>query len=111
MVHHSRTGALDILLNRRRDDPALQAFVELVLGPLLAHDAEHHTGLLTVARACVAHPTNRKRAASSCHLSRSVFYQRMQVIEELLGADLNDGRNLAALHVALVAYGQRLNPV
>jgi purine catabolism regulator len=44
-------------------------------------------------------------------LSRSVFYQRIQKIEDLLGADLNDGRTLAALHVALVAFGQRADPV
>ena len=110
VVHRSRTGALDMLLNRSRTDPVLQGFVERVLGPLIAHDAEHHTGLLAVAGACVRYPTNRKRAADASHLSRSVFYQRMQVIEELLDADLNDGRTLAALHVALVAYGQRLNP-
>jgi purine catabolism regulator len=99
-----------MLLNRKRSDPAVQAFVERVLGPLLAHDAEHQTGLLAVARACVEHPTNRKRAAAACHMSRSVFYQRLQLIEQLLGEDLDDGHTLAALHVALVAYGQRANP-
>jgi purine catabolism regulator len=107
VVHRSRTGALDMLLNRKRSDPAVQAFVERVLGPLLEHDADHQTGLVAVARACVEHPTNRKRAAAACHLSRSVFYQRLHVIEGLLDADLDDGHTLAALHVALVAYGQR----
>jgi purine catabolism regulator len=111
VVYRSRTAALDMLLNRKRSDPAVQQFVERVLGPLLAHDAEHHTGLLAVARACVEHPTNRRRAAAACHMSRSVFYQRLQVIEDLLGERLDDGHTLAALHVALVAYGQRANPV
>ena len=46
------------------------------------------------------------RVAASGHLSRSVFYQRQQLIKSLLDADLDDGRTLAALHVALVAYGQ-----
>lgn len=110
VIRRSRTGALDLLLSRRRDDPDVQAFVERVLGPLLAHDARHRTDLLTVARAYVQHPTNRKRAAAACHLSRSVFYQRLHVIEQLLDVDLDDGRTLAAIHVALVAYGQRLNP-
>src|SRR4051812_3996798 len=107
VVHRSRTGALDMLLNRKRSDPAVQGFVERVLGPLLQHDADHRTELLAVARACVEHPTNRKRAAAACHMSRSVFYQRLHLIESLLEADLDDGRTLAALHVALVAYGQR----
>lgn len=110
VVHRSRPGALDVLLSRRRTDPELQLFVERVLGPLLEHDAtRQHGGLIEVARACAQHPTNRKRAAAACHLSRSVFYQRIKVIEELLNADLDDGRTLAALHVALVAYGQRLD--
>jgi purine catabolism regulator len=110
VVHRSRPGALDVLLSRRRTDPGLQAFVERVIGPLLEHDAAGKSDLLAVALACVQHPTNRKRAAAACHLSRSVFYQRIQVIEDLLDADLDDGRTLAALHVALVAYGQRLDP-
>ena len=110
VVRRSRTGALDMLLSRKRNDPDVQAFVERILGPLLTHDARHGTDLLTVARACAQHPTNRKRAAASCHLSRSVFYQRLQVIEQLLDVDLNEGRTLAAMHVALVAYGQRLDP-
>ena len=46
------------------------------------------------------------RVAASGHLSRSVFYQRQQLIEGLLDADLDDGHTLAALHVALVADGQ-----
>ena len=111
VVYRSRTGALDMFLSRKRSDPAVQAFVERVLGPLLTHDAEHQGDLLEVARACVQHPTNRKRAAGACHLSRSVFYQRMRKIEELLDADLDEGRTLATLHVALVAYGQRSNPL
>jgi purine catabolism regulator len=109
VVHRSRPGSLDVLLSRRRTDPGLQAFVERVLGPLLEHDAARRSDLLAVARACVQHPTNRKRAAAACHLSRSVFYQRIKVIEDLLDADLDDGPTLAALHVALVAYGQRLD--
>jgi purine catabolism regulator len=110
VIRRSRTGALDMLLNRKRNDPDVQVFVERILGPLLAHDARHGTDLLTVVRACVQHPTNRKRAAASCHLSRSVFYQRMQIIEQVLDVDLDDGRTVAAIHVALVAYGQRMNP-
>ncbi len=110
VVYRSRTGALDLLLHQKRHDPAVQSFVERVLGPLLEHDAEHGTDLVAVVRACVQHPTNRKRAAAASHLSRSVFYQRLQVIERLLDADLDDGHTLAALHVALVAYGQRPSP-
>ncbi|MBU4464507.1 MAG: helix-turn-helix domain-containing protein, partial [Actinobacteria bacterium] len=41
-------------------------------------------------------------AATASHLSRSVFYQRLALIEELLGVDLGDGETQAALHVAVL---------
>ncbi|HYP73867.1 MAG TPA: helix-turn-helix domain-containing protein, partial [Microbacterium sp.] len=34
--------------------------------------------------------------------SRSVFYQRIALIQELLGVDLDDGEVLTALHLALL---------
>ena len=52
------------------------------------------------------HPGNRTAAASSSHLSRSVFYQRLTLIADLLGADLDDGETLSALHLALLAHGR-----
>ncbi|UYM03563.1 PucR family transcriptional regulator [Solicola gregarius] len=106
-VHHTKRAALALLLYGRRSDPALQEFVERVLGPLLAYDAEHGGDLVAVARAYVDHPTNRKRAAAACHLSRSVFYQRLETIERLLDIDLRDGEAVGTLHAALVAHGQR----
>lgn len=106
-MHRPRQAALAMLMHRSRSDPALQEFVESVLGPLLAYDAEHGTDLVVVARAYVEHPTNRKAAAAACHLSRSVFYQRIERIESVLGIDLRDGDAVGALQVALVAHRQR----
>ena len=50
----------------------------------------------------LAHPGNRTAAASASHLSRSVFYQRIALLEELLGVDLDDGETQTALHLALL---------
>ncbi|UPK75705.1 PucR family transcriptional regulator [Nocardioidaceae bacterium SCSIO 66511] len=105
-VHHARSAAFAMLMYARRGEPALQEFVEETLGPLLAYDAEHGADLVEVARAYVRHPTNRKRAATECHLSRSVFYQRLDTIERLLDVDLRDGDVVGTLHAALVAHGQ-----
>ena len=49
---------------------------------------------------------NRTAAAAASHLSRSVFYQRLTLIADLLGADLDDGETLSALHLALLAHGR-----
>lgn len=45
---------------------------------------------------------NRTAAASASHLSRSVFYQRIALIQDLLGVDLDDGETQTALHLALL---------
>ena len=58
--------------------------------------------LLDVLEAMLAHPGNRTAAASASHLSRSVFYQRIALIEDLLGVDLDDGETQTALHLALL---------
>ena len=90
--------------------PELQQFSADMLGPLIEHDratGPGHTGdLLRVLAAYTAHPANRSLAAQRARLSRSVFYQRLELIERLLGVDLADGETVAALTVALLARPQ-----
>ncbi|WP_449283098.1 PucR family transcriptional regulator [Leucobacter sp.] len=89
--------------------PEVQEFAADALAPLLEHDAAtgagHSGDLLRVLRAYLEHPTNRSLAARRARLSRSVFYQRIALIEELLGVDLADGSVIATLTVALLARG------
>jgi purine catabolism regulator len=86
-----------------RDDQRLLAHSERMLAPLLAYDRDRRGDLIDVLSALVAHPGNRSAAAAASHLSRSVFYQRLTLIGDLLEVDLDDGENLAALHLALSA--------
>lgn len=86
-------------------DHRLQEHSERLLAPLIRYDEQHQGDLLRVLAAVVAHPGSRTAAASASHLSRSVFYQRLAVISDLLGADLDDGETVAALHLALLARG------
>ncbi|MFT4158147.1 MAG: PucR family transcriptional regulator ligand-binding domain-containing protein [Microbacterium sp.] len=94
---------LERLVSTLRDDHRLHEHSERMLAPLIAYDRERRGDLLAVLSALVAHPGNRSQAASASHLSRSVFYQRLALIEDLLDADLDDGETLAALHVAIMA--------
>ena len=87
-------------------DHRLQGHSARLLAPLIRHDDATDGDLLRVLRAVVAHPGNRTAAASASHLSRSVFYQRLTLIADLLGADLDDGETLSALHLALLAHGR-----
>ena len=73
-----------------------------MLAPLIEHDLARGGDLLDVLGAMLAHPGNRTAAAQASHLSRSVFYQRLALIGDLLDADLDDGETLTALHLALL---------
>jgi purine catabolism regulator len=90
------------LVTSLRDDYRLLEHGERVLTPLIVHDLERGGDLLDVLEAMLAHPGNRTAAASASHLSRSVFYQRIALIEDLLGVDLDDGETQTALHLALL---------
>jgi purine catabolism regulator len=109
---HKRRGPLIVrvedrpllrLLNSFGSDPRLQAHSERMLAPLIEHDLRRGGDLLDVLTAYLAYPGNRTRAATASHLSRSVFYQRIALIEELLGISLDDGEVVSALHAALLA--------
>lgn len=100
--------ALAFLVRGLAATPEVQEFASEALGPLLAHDAStgagHSGDLVRVLQAYLQHPTNRSLAAQHARLSRSVFYQRIALIEEILGVDLADGPTIATLTVALLAH-------
>ena len=84
-------------------DPRLLKHTEQMLSPLIEYDLAHDGDLVTVLTAYLRYPGNRTRAASVSHLSRSVFYQRLALIHDLLEADLDDGETISALHTAVLA--------
>ncbi len=90
------------LVTALRDDYRVLEHGERLLAPLIVHDLGRGGDLLDVLEALLAHPGNRTAAASASHLSRSVFYQRIALLEELLDVDLDDGETQTALHLALL---------
>ncbi|WP_344312603.1 helix-turn-helix domain-containing protein, partial [Agromyces terreus] len=90
------------LVTSLRDDHRLLRHSERMLAPLIEYDLARDGDLLSVLGAMLAHPGNRTAAAAASHLSRSVFYQRLALIGDLLGLDLDDGEVLTALHLALL---------
>jgi PucR family transcriptional regulator, purine catabolism regulatory protein len=93
------------LLHLLRDDARLQTFAERELGPLLAADDAHGTRLLDCLAAYLEAGGNKAVAAQRAHLARPTFYQRLQQIERILGADLGAAESRTSLHVALLALG------
>ncbi|MHA3724085.1 PucR family transcriptional regulator [Leucobacter sp. HY1910] len=106
-VQQAERQALAYLMRGLAALPEVQEFASDTLGPLIDHDEAtgpgHSGDLITVLEAYLAHPTNRSLAAQNARLSRSVFYQRLALIEELLAVDLADGGTIATLAVALHA--------
>lgn len=106
-VQQAERQALAYLMRGLASLPEVQEFADDTLGPLLDHDAAagpgHSGDLVRVLEAYLAHPTNRSLAAQEARLSRSVFYQRLALIEDLLAVDLADGGTIATLAVALHA--------
>jgi hypothetical protein len=92
------------LLHLLRDDARLSAFTERELGPLLSYDAEHGTTLVTDLAALLEAGGNKVLAAARAHLARPTFYQRLRLIERVLGVSLDDPESRASLHVALLAH-------
>ncbi|MDR6905275.1 purine catabolism regulator [Agromyces sp. 3263] len=102
VVRRAEDRPLMRLVTSLRDDHRLLRHSERMLAPLIEYDLARGGDLLTVLGAMLAHPGNRTAAAAASHLSRSVFYQRLALIGDLLGVDLDDGEALTALHLALL---------
>ena len=86
------------------DDSRVQAFVERMLGPLLAHDAAQGTGLVATLRAYLEHAGVVSRAARAAFVSRQTFYQRLDAVARVLDVDLDDPETRTSLHAALMAH-------
>lgn len=102
LVRRAGDRPLIRLVTALRDDHRLLRHSEHMLAPLIEYDLARGGDLLHVLGAVLAHPGNRTAAATASHLSRSVFYQRLALIGDLLGVDLDDGESLTALHLALL---------
>jgi PucR family transcriptional regulator, purine catabolism regulatory protein len=86
-----------------RDDPRLRSFARRELGPLLAYDAEHGTSLLADLTAFLESGGNKAMAAARAHVARPTFYQRLRLIERVLGVSVTDPESRVSLHLALLA--------
>lgn len=103
--------SLDVLIRQFASTVEMQEFSNGWLAPILEYDssraATRSVDLMHILRAHIAHPTNKSAAAAAANLSRSVFYERMEQIESLLGRDLDDGAVIAALAVASALHTMR----
>lgn len=105
-IVHAGTYPLALLTHELRDEPAMQRLPQHAFAAILTLDDKHRSEHLRVLEAYLSSPTNRSQAATRCHLSRTVFYQRLAALETILGMDLNDAKTLTLLTLALTVYRQ-----
>ncbi|MEU2515141.1 PucR family transcriptional regulator [Streptomyces syringium] len=101
--HDVRRLDVDLLLWRLRSHGDLSAFVERVIGPLLAHDRAARPPLLPTLETYLAHAGRKAETARELHLNRQTLYDRLARIARLLGTDLEDPQTALALSLALQA--------
>lgn len=77
-----------------------RAFVDDLLGDLVAWDAEHGSDLVRVLEAALDSP-RQDVAARRCFMHRNTFRHRYHKALEVLGDDLEDPEMRLAVHVAL----------
>ncbi|MEU5103446.1 MULTISPECIES: PucR family transcriptional regulator [unclassified Streptomyces] len=101
--HDVRSLDVDLLLWRLREHGDLAAFVDRVIGPLLAHDRTARPPLVPTLEAYLRHAGRKAETARALHLNRQTLYDRLARIGRLLGSDLEDPRTVLALSLALQA--------
>ncbi|MEZ5213795.1 MAG: helix-turn-helix domain-containing protein [Microbacterium sp.] len=86
-----------------RDDHRLVAHADRMLAPVIAESRGRGRPARRARRPPRA-PSNRTAAAEVAHLSRNRLYQRIALLEDLLGIDFDDGEQVAALHLAVLTH-------
>ncbi|MEX0173018.1 GAF domain-containing protein [Streptomyces sp. LMG1-1-1.1] len=91
-------GFIGVLLGDRSD---VGSYVERVLGPVLAYDAERGTELVRTLRAYYDQGGSLSRAKAALHVHVNTVVQRLDRVAQLLGPDWNTPVRALETHLAL----------
>ncbi|WP_370416187.1 helix-turn-helix domain-containing protein [Streptomyces fradiae] len=91
-------GFLGVLLGDRAD---VGAYVERVLGPVIAYDTERGTDLLRTLHAYYEQGASLSRAKDTLHVHVNTVVQRLDRVAQLLGPDWNNPARALETHLAL----------
>jgi purine catabolism regulator len=102
---------VDLLYTLRRSSELL-AFARDQLGPLFEERDKRSRELLRTLEAYLAASGRKAETARELHLTRQSLYLRLERLERVLGADLDDPDALLSLHLAVRALRltQALSP-
>lgn len=97
-------GFLGVLLSETH---GVGDYVESVIGPVLAYDAQRFTELTRTLDAYFASSSSPTRAASALHVHPNTVSRRLERIAELLGADWQDPERALEIQLALRLHRTR----
>lgn len=100
--YFSRLG-VERLFTALADGPELVNFIEAELGPVLQHDSKTSRTLIPILETYLSFRGNKTDAAKALYMSRRSLYSKLELIEGLIGKDLNDPSTQLSLSVALRA--------
>lgn len=104
--HDATTPDVGRLLGSLRDDKRVREFATQRLGPVLDHDARRVAKLMPTLDALCANGWRKAETARELHLSRQALYPRLERLEKLLGASLEDPETRLSLELALRVHGR-----
>jgi purine catabolism regulator len=99
--HDAAAPDLPRLLWAISGDAEVTLFVNKRLGPLFSQDQRRNTELIETLEAFCRFGGRKTAAAEALHLRRQALHYRLNRIEEVLGADLDDEDTRLGLHLAL----------
>lgn len=90
-----------------REKPALEPFIEAMIGPLLSYDARRGTALRATLQAYLDSGQKLSRTATNLHIHINTAAQRLSRITALLGPGWQEPQRLLDIHVALRLHQTR----
>jgi PucR family transcriptional regulator, purine catabolism regulatory protein len=108
--HDATMPDLTRLLWSLRGDVRVGEFVEQRLRALLEHDRTHGARLLPTLETLCEHHWHKAEAARGLGVNRQSLYPRIERIERVLGADLDDPETRLSLELALRFHRQIERP-
>lgn len=103
LVHHKELGLYGILA-AMADRPELTRLVETELGPLIRHDATRRSALLPTLRAYLETGASKTAMATRLGVDRRSVYTRLERLERVLNARLDDPEVVLRLGMAIKAH-------
>ncbi|MFI5999365.1 helix-turn-helix domain-containing protein [Streptomyces sp. NPDC051366] len=91
-------GFLGVLLGDRAD---VGAYVEQVLGPVIAYDTQRGTELVRTLEAYFAHGASLARTKDALHVHVNTVVQRLDRVRQILGEDWNTPAGALEVQLAL----------